>query len=459
MDDLNNYSSQVITEDAVDNAVDCNASINNMKSPAKKKNNKSKLINQNINKFFLSDIKNNNKKDDQDDEEINLILGEDDDLDLFNSDSNRKLKKVSKLLKKKEILKQEKKKARKHAKNLFLDEEAQLGSDNEEHDDLVRQDLDSDYEYDRIEGEKEERNDLQEEEDNIGLIDKDYEMNVPKTQKIRDEEAIYEKYFSDEMKNDKEMIKKIINFDHNKKKNKYNDNISEDDDYIPLQDRMKIGDEENEDKNDGTFKFQMLGFLHQKREKKKNQKANYLSSDNEEAKEIEQLRKEALIKRHAEKNPIYLDYFKKQMRENDYIIKNHSINLNEISIDEVIKPKNEIEHDDKTLNKKLMYINNSVFYSRNNSAMNAKNSRTLDFFNKKPSKSSLMTSNHTQIDLTKSNSLTDFPVLTKGNSVNNTNRGSITLSSLWLNKATSNSSFYHIKNVKETPEKVKKINL
>ena len=54
-----------------------------------------------------------------------------------------------------------------------------------------------------------------------------------------------EKFIEDELRADKEMIKKIINFDHNKRKNKLIDEgvISEDDeDYIKKKEwkRMKM---------------------------------------------------------------------------------------------------------------------------------------------------------------------------------------------------------------------------
>ena len=394
-------------------------------------------MNQNINKFFLSDTKkeqNHKGKvvDDQAiaDSDIDLLLNEEEDIFKIG-----KLKKVSNIIKKKEIIREERKNKRKVAKNLFIDDEAELGSDDEEHDDEIRACDDSDVEYDRKLGEEEENNAAENVE---GLIDACYE-NKSIRERNKDEELVYEKYFNEELKRDKELVKKIINFDYNQRKNKYLDNHSDNEEgYIPLQERFKLANSQSDNAGNllESFKFEMFKNMKRKEENK----GVISSSDNEETKELQLLRQESLIKKHAEKNSIYTDVFKQRLLENNKILSNHCINLDKIdSVEEKVKGYLEnTDLSDKVKNVNLIY-NCGAFYSRNNSVLSSSMNKEINLFKKKSTTSVVdMERNNSATNAATSlgNSLDPAKATSANNENSRINNGKgfgMCLSSLWMN--------------------------
>ena len=309
-------------------------------TPVKSKLNKKIIVN-NIKKYFLSDEKKGDNLE-----------------DLFEEVAPKgKLKKVSLLIQQREERRRDKLNKRDKAR-LFLDEEAQLGSDNEEHDDHIRQDNDSEDEIDREYRLKEELDEV----DNLeGLIDDNYE-HIDPSQREKEEKRIRNKYLEDEMELDRKQIKRVINFDHNKVKNKYKD-MSDGEEYIPIEERYRIS-KGKEDRDSLCFQTDILNYLKKKR---RGEEEKYLSSENEEMKELEVMRREAAVKKHAQENNVLEREFVKIIKDGRELIKRSSINLNEVEKEEEENNSRQLEyHSIKKNNSNLVY-NCGTFYSKRNS--------------------------------------------------------------------------------------------
>lgn len=336
------------------------------KIKSKSKSNKSKndkLINQNNEELNVKENKENDFSD------IDLLLNEDDNL----VSKKRILKNLTKINEEKQEKLKNKRIKKRMMNNIFFENEADLGSENEEHDDIKKnaRDLEHDEYLEEIKEEKMENENMFLKD----LVDENFDEEYDSTKKYRDDKLLNEKFIEDELRADKEMIKKIINFDHNKRKNKLIDEgvISEDDeDYIPLEERMEKDENADDILNgisDQGFKFQLLSHLNKAKKSKSenlNRKintdnnngegTNILSSENEEIKEMNSLRQEHCVKKFAEKYPIYEEQFKNRMKENKTIFESNVINVNDFSN----------EKDSASAERGYLDNQNSAFYKSNN---------------------------------------------------------------------------------------------
>lgn len=335
------------------------------KIKSKSKSNKSKndkLINQNNEELKEKENKENDFSD------IDLLLNEDDNL----VSKKRILKNLTKINEEKQEKLKNKRIKKRMMNNIFFENEADLGSENEEHDDIKKnaRDLEHDEYLEEIKEEKMENENMFLKD----LVDENFDEEYDSTKKYRDDKLLNEKFIEDELRADKEMIKKIINFDHNKRKNKLIDEgvISEDDeDYIPLEERMEKDENADDILNgisDQGFKFQLLSHLNKAKKSKSenlNRKintdnngegTNILSSENEEIKEMNSLRQEHCVKKFAEKYPIYEEQFKNRMKENKTIFESNVINVNDFSN----------EKDSASAERGYLDNQNSAFYKSNN---------------------------------------------------------------------------------------------
>ena len=316
----------------------------------------------------------------------------DDEFDFFSDNEENnckgKLKKFSQIqkekkkleeekLKEKQLKKKERKLQKKIINELFMENEADLGSEND--DDAVK-----DVRKEELEEYKLENQQLLEEEKDAfleGLVDKEFELKGK--EKIKDEKFLKEKFLEDEMRADKEMIKKIINFDHNKRKNKLIDEgvISEDEndvEYIPIEERIQKSGIAEEFLGNENFKFQL--FKHLKKKKADDEK---IMSENEETKEMTDLREENQVKKYAEQNSVFIESFKNRMKENKDILARNVVNANDDKKEEESK-FDYLSHDKKALYQNVK-LSGGFFYSKTNSLLHKKqglftqkNNKTID---------------------------------------------------------------------------------
>ncbi len=288
----------------------------------------------------------------------------------------KKLRKHADIIREKEEAKALRKKQRKMVSELFFEKEADLGSDNEEHDDIVK-DVRKEEEEDYLEEKKlAEQEENGEEEYLKDLVDLDYEKNIT-YKDLKKDEKLRNKFIVEELENDREMIKKIINFDYNKRKNKLidegviSDDEEKDQNYMTIEERFKktgVNEDIMEGESD-MFKFQM--FNHYKKSKIIANE-NYFSSENEETKELLALREESQIKRLAETHSVFSEHFKNRLKENKEILSNNVIDLNEKELKEEQEkelrrgiydnPKKELQE-----KKNLVFMNSSMFLCKTNS--------------------------------------------------------------------------------------------
>lgn len=272
-----------------------------------------------------------------------------------NHNSNFKLKRLKKLgdiQKEKEEQRLLKIKKKRLMKNIFFENEADLGSDNEEHDDIVKNARileNEDYREDR---KLQDLEDLGEAEFLEGLIDKDFDdKDLDEKEKIRLKRFIHE----EELKEDRKRIKEIINFDHNKRKNKYaNDEgffDDDDEDNLPLMERIKrdgIKETTTIQGSDHAFKFQLMCYNEEQRKKKKQRKKmtpeeiekerqqQELDDQMEEGDDdlrgrLENARRKRVIK-HIN---LYAEEEAAHRKERDHILKTQAIDLNAIEEEEI----------------------------------------------------------------------------------------------------------------------------
>lgn len=415
--------------------------------------NKRRIINQNINKFFLSDTKKRRTPESKEEQDENLKLLDDNSVDEGTLEIKpKKLKKVGQIAKEKVIKRKIKKLNRQQARDLFADNEAEMGSDNEEHDDFIKNPYseDSELELDREEEFKEINN---EEEEVEGLIDKQYGVGLSKRELLKTDGMVIDKFYDDMLKDDKAMLKKIINFDHNKRKNKYleEDLLDADPDYIPIQERMKLSGRDNEDilnSKDQAFRIQLLS-QPLKKSKNENNADNYMSSENEESRALKSMREDSLIKKFAEKNPANLEQFRRQIKENNLILANNSINLNKI-----VEETKVIGYLDKPdsfkSNNKNLCNNQGVFYCKTNSLLfKHGDSGLFGGLNKSNSNLTGTSLSKSNSSVSQSNKSSQPPNLSRNNSKN------YSLSTLWANSYSTSADLLKHKRIKcvLTPQK------
>jgi len=232
--------------------------------------------------------------------------------ELNNLDSdNSELKSKGKLLKvsTKIQIEKEKKKEAKFRRNEFVDSEAELGSDKEEHDDVVKKIKEND---------EEDLSDNQE-EDLPDLIDKNEEnLNV-------DKDEIQKKFFNEMMDQDKKEIRQVINGPAQRQKRMRSnlDKLPEtEDDYLALNMRIKkYKTNGSEDENDPGFIGNFLNIQKQIEE-------NITDQHDEDLKEMLQTYENNKIKKIAEKNVKIDEIIELRNKENDKILENVVIQNN-----------------------------------------------------------------------------------------------------------------------------------
>ena len=215
------------------------------------------------------------------------------DNDPFSENKLRKLKKTKKIEKEKKINKL-------LSLNTFFEYEAELGSDNEDHDDVVKREKNDD-DHDLNEENDEELKDLIANENEIS----------------EDEENIQEKFFEDMLEQDKENLKKVIKGPPARLKRDRGD-IKLDKEYLPLNMRMKKM--RSEDGGLYSFSndviFRKLESIQQRLENEDE------GEENEEMKEMYQSYENSIIKKIAEKSNDFAKQLNERIKEHDEIMKN-----------------------------------------------------------------------------------------------------------------------------------------
>jgi hypothetical protein len=224
---------------------------------------------------------------------------------------NFELKSKGKLLKVSTKIQNEKdkKKEAKFRRNEFVDSEAELGSDKEEHDDVVKKIKEND---------EEDLSDNQE-EDLPDLIDKNEEnLNI-------DKDEIQKKFFNEMMDQDKKEIRQVINGPAQRQKRMRStlDKLPEtEDDYLALNMRIKkYKTNGSEDENEPGFIGNFLNIQKQIEE-------NIADQHDEDLKEMLQTYENNKIKKIAEKNVKIDEIIELRNKENDKILENVVIQNN-----------------------------------------------------------------------------------------------------------------------------------
>lgn len=255
-----------------------------------------KKIEQNIRKYFFSD-KN---------AELNLK----DKLSTIDpSDNLFAFAKLKKLKKKSEIIKE--KQTAKHISMGFLDVEAELGSDNEDHDDIVKKITDSDKEDEEQE---------------------EYLKDLINDEKLEEEtDLLQKKYFDDMLEQDRAQVKRVISGPQVEKKvaigHKRNRTENEEDDEMTLEMRMKkFKSEEDDDSKDPQFILKNLYKNIKSLEKKISENTD--ENHNDELIEMQQSLETKIMKEIAEKDKDHIKLLFNRMKENEKILEESVINLN-----------------------------------------------------------------------------------------------------------------------------------
>jgi hypothetical protein len=270
-------------------------------------------------------------KDKQAQERLNKILDkyskdkEDNSLDdFFLTNQPKRLKKTKLIQKQKKIKKL-------LNLNAFFEYEAELGSDNEQHDDVVKKvdrDDNDDFEDDN--------------EDLKDLIANEYE---------EDKEDIKEKFFNDMLDKDKEEISKVIRGPELRLKRSRTD-IKPDIDHLPLDMRLK----RFKSSDDTLYSFnQDILFRNLESNETIDEEENY---SNDEIKEMYKSYESNVIKKVVEQSKGNLKLINNRMVENNKILEN-VINLNQLK---------EVKKDIKLTSAIISKINLQkfgCFYNRN----------------------------------------------------------------------------------------------
>lgn len=190
-----------------------------------------------VQKFFLDEDANNLDK--HSDAIINQIDSSNNDKSKTNENSDdiaEAFLGLKRLRKRAQIIKEEQE-AKKIAASLF-ENEAELGSDNEEHDDLVKQ-INKNEERDEDNSELD--NDLKDLINDEALQDHEY-----------NEDDLQDKFFEDMLKKDREDIKRVIKGPNEQKKKLMRKELFDSSD-LPLSERIKKFKSENEGNSDFFF--------------------------------------------------------------------------------------------------------------------------------------------------------------------------------------------------------------
>jgi hypothetical protein len=329
---------------------------NNLNSKNNKSNEKSlikknthniqtNLINNNFIKKFeeekLNDNNENENENDKDkDNNIPTFIG------------------LKRLRKKAEIVK-EKEKLKKNSQN-FFEKEAELGSDNEDHDDNVKK-IDSD------EDDKENEN---------SELDKDLEglINDSEKENPSDLEDLKEKYFEDMLQKDKEDIKKVIKGPEQRRK-KYEKKEYYDNTDLPLSERMKKYKMENGN-GDGNMDVYFSDLLFNNKNKQTKEsiiEGELLENEDDELKQMIEMHQNNQIKKFNENSKMYQKLLLDRKKENEKILEN-VIDLNK-SINLINNNNTNNNNDNNNNNNNL--INNkekqNLFFIKGNFSISNKN--------------------------------------------------------------------------------------
>jgi hypothetical protein len=208
--------------------------------------------------------------------------------------AEKKLKK----LKKTKLIEKEKKINKLLSLNSFFEYEAELGSDNEDHDDVIKKEKNDDD------------NDLDEENDEElkDLIDNEI---------AEYEENNQEKFFEDMLEQDKENLKRVIQGPPARLKRDRGD-VKLDKEYLPLNMRLKKfrSDEGGMYSFSNDVIFRKLESIQQRIENDEE------GDENEEMKEMYQSYENSIIRKIAEKSNDFAKQLNDRIKEHDEIMKN-----------------------------------------------------------------------------------------------------------------------------------------
>jgi len=280
--------------------------INNPNKPKKSHHIKKELrkkYEENIKKFFLKQSNTNNQENICENNDTSKVIGNSSNTDdILAFTRLKKLKRRADIIKEKEITK-------KVSFKQFFETEAELGSDNEDHDDVIK----------NIKNEEAEEEENQDEELK-DLINNEEEFSS---------DEIQEKFFSDMLERDREELRKVIDGPQRKtlnRKHLRNEGDCLEEDSLPLNMRIK---QSKSQENTGEGDFNLLLKKFGDFEKRLNSTEE--NHENEEYKEMVNLYQQNLIKKFAEKSKNHKTSLMKRIRENEKILEN-VINLNNIDV-------------------------------------------------------------------------------------------------------------------------------
>ena len=261
-----------------------------------KKSNKEtrKIMGENIKKYFFN--KNNTANNPTaNNEELEILPTENE--NLFGYSKLKKLKKKSEIEKEKKI--------NKHLSMGFFDIEAELGSDNEDHDDIVKKIID-DEDDENLDGDVKDliRDDANEEEE---------------------ADLLKKKFFDDMLDRDQSEVKRVIDGPLNapqlnvKRSRSANVDERNFDDEMTMEMRMKKfkGDDKTSDPQ-----FSLNNLFNSFKNIEKRISENAEDDPNEELKEIYQTLEIKMVKKIAEKEKDHRKDLMNRMKENDKILEN-----------------------------------------------------------------------------------------------------------------------------------------
>jgi hypothetical protein len=311
-------------------------------------------------------------------------------------------KNVLKKLKKKAIIEQEKhlkKVNRKLNFRNFIEAEAELGSDDENHDDNQKKiQYDEEDEMDEKEALNEDLKDLIEDEGH------DIYEGV---------EDIQNKYFKDMLDQDRKEIKKVISGPDEKLLQRRRRLDQEgDEDYIGLNARKKIKTSEEEEEEEGFGSKNIFRNIEDL--EKRIKEGGEGEEDNEELKEMLQNYHSNVIKKLSEQQDDSYITIKNRMKENEKILEN-VINLNSSSssfeISNLSKRNSGLSTNENSLQASILFKKSDGFnFSQPNANTNQPSNNTANCFHMnalkfKSSMSSLMSNNSKNMLFNSRNSL------------------------------------------------------
>jgi hypothetical protein len=226
---------------------------------------------------------------------------------IFGYSKLKKLKKKSEVIKEKQIAKK--------VSMGFFDVEAELGSDNEEHDDIIKKITDSDREDDEnLDGDLK---DLIEDDENLD----------------EEGELLQKKFFDDMLERDRAQVKRVISGPQQEKekvtkiKRNRSENEEEDDDEMNLEMRMRKFKSSQEDEETQDPQFQLKSLYRNYKSLEKKISENLDENQNDELTEMYQSMESNMMKKIAEQEKDHIKLLINRMKENEKILEN-VINLN-----------------------------------------------------------------------------------------------------------------------------------